>query len=158
MVEGVVPIFFFSFSLGPTHGRALRRNTDLHLRLILPCSDRVLVKMSDPYSSQNGGHQSQPSQRRSRRPRCPQCGSKRFRRDMSTSLVVCEFGHVLQGFRDEEAQDGDEFNTNRTQMHRRSIKVQGPKRSARLGRKKMSVAATGGELAGMHTCMNDISP
>jgi hypothetical protein len=104
--------------------------------------------MSASYSSQAYGSQlqSQSSQRPKRkRPRCLQCGSKRFRRDQNTSLVVCEYGHVLQGFRDEEAQDGDEFNTNRTVMHKRSIKRQGKDRSGRRGRKRMSVATKGGK-------------
>ncbi|UZJ57299.1 hypothetical protein CBS101457_006619 [Exobasidium rhododendri] len=96
--------------------------------------------MSAPYTSQPFGSQSQSSQRR-RRPRCPHCGSKRFRRDPSTSLVVCDSGHVLQGFRDEEAQDGDEFNGTRSQLHRRNLKRQD--RVGRRGRKKMSVKTTG---------------
>jgi hypothetical protein len=95
--------------------------------------------------SQPSGSQSQQSRRR-RRPRCPQCGSKRFRRDPDTSLVVCDSGHVLQGFRDEEAQDGDEYNTaTRTQMHRRNLKRQGIDRKGRRGRKRMSVKTAGGE-------------
>lgn len=84
---------------------------------------------------------------RRRKPRCEQCGSSRFRRDPSTSLVICESGHVLQGFRDEEAQDGDEFNSSRTQMSRRTIKVQGRDRSGKRGRKKRSVATIGGEIS-----------
>lgn len=99
--------------------------------------------MNESFTSQPFGSQV-PSQRR-RRQQCPQCGSNRFRRDPSTSLVVCESGHVLQGFRDEEAQDGDEYNDNRTQIHRRNLKRQDIERNRRVGRKRMSVATKGGE-------------
>ncbi|KDN47131.1 hypothetical protein K437DRAFT_267908 [Tilletiaria anomala UBC 951] len=55
----------------------------------------------DPYA-----HPS-PQPPRRMRPRCPQCGSRRFRRDAVSGLVVCQDGHVLQGFRDELADDED---------------------------------------------------
>lgn len=45
----------------------------------------------------------------SRRPRCGQCGSRRFRRDPDTGLVICQEGHVLQGYREEEVQEDGDF-------------------------------------------------
>lgn len=43
------------------------------------------------------------------RPRCSQCGSRRFRRDPNSGFVVCREGHILQGFREEEAHDDQDF-------------------------------------------------
>lgn len=79
-----------------------------------------------------------PTPRKSTRPRCPQCGTRRFRRDPSTSLVVCAQGHVLQGFRDEEAQDGDDWQVSTGKRAIKKIK--------RLKRSKASKAAKGGTL------------
>lgn len=110
---------------------------------MVECIEAVWCDMNETFTSQPFG--SQVASQRRRRPRCPQCGSNRFRRDPGTSLVVCDSGHVLQGFRDEETQDGDEFNSSRMQMHRRSLKRQGIERNRRVGRKRMSVATRGGE-------------
>lgn len=47
---------------------------------------------------------------RRHRPRCAQCGSRRFRKNPATGQAICEEGHILQGYREEEVQEDGEFN------------------------------------------------
>ncbi|CEH14907.1 hypothetical protein CBOM_02720 [Ceraceosorus bombacis] len=63
---------------------------------------------SGTFASQSQAGPSQPSQRVAR-PECEVCGVRKFRKDASTGLINCINGHVLQGFREETADD-DDFN------------------------------------------------
>ncbi|PWN42090.1 hypothetical protein IE81DRAFT_323916 [Ceraceosorus guamensis] len=63
---------------------------------------------SGTLASQSQAGPSQPSQRVAR-PECEVCGVRKFRKDASTGLINCINGHVLQGFREETADD-DDFN------------------------------------------------
>lgn len=85
---------------------------------------------------------SQRMRRKMARPRCPLCGSRRFRRDADTSMVVCDQGHVLQGFREETADDGESFDPsqNLSQRTRRRLRVGG---NGYVNKKRRSTAIRG---------------
>ncbi|PWN33760.1 uncharacterized protein FA14DRAFT_65136 [Meira miltonrushii] len=89
-----------------------------------------------------GGSSSQRLRKKMARPRCPLCGSRRFRRDPDTSMVVCDQGHVLQGFREETADDGESFDPsqNLSQRTRRRLRVGG---NGYVNKKRRSTAIRG---------------
>lgn len=79
------------------------------------------------------------NRRKSNRPRCAQCGTRRFRRDADTGQLICREGHVLQGYREEEAQDDGEFV--QTQSQRRYVRADPNSLSARRRRQKKTLEA-----------------
>lgn len=89
-----------------------------------------------------GESSSQRMRKKMAKPRCPLCGSRRFRRDPDTSMVVCDQGHVLQGFREETADDGETFDPsqNLSQRTRRRLRVSG---SDYVSKKRRSTAIRG---------------
>ena len=89
-----------------------------------------------------GESSSQKMRKKMAKPRCPLCGSRRFRRDPDTSMVVCDQGHVLQGFREETADDGETFDPsqNLSQRTRRRLRVSG---SEYVSKKRRSTAIRG---------------
>ncbi|CAO1623586.1 unnamed protein product [Jaminaea pallidilutea] len=83
-----------------------------------PSTSRQTSVLTAPASS------SQTRPQRRHRPRCAECGSRRFRRNADTGLLVCREGHVLQGYREEEVHDDQDFVT------------LGQRRDVRKGRRK----------------------
>ncbi|GAA6019241.1 hypothetical protein JCM10207_005050 [Rhodosporidiobolus poonsookiae] len=57
-----------------------------------------------------------------RRPRCPVCRSKRWHRDALSGSIVCEEGHLLQGYVQEttETQEGPSQHTQQTRRMRKN--------------------------------------
>ncbi|CAO1612993.1 unnamed protein product [Parajaminaea phylloscopi] len=90
---------------------------------------------SAPTSSAPASQSSQSAHSRSTakqaRPRCGQCGTRRFRRDPDTGLVFCREGHILQGYREEEAHDDQDYialgQRRRVQRDRRKKKAKEPR-------------------------------
>ncbi|KAI5474209.1 RNA polymerase I specific transcription initiation factor Rrn7 [Pseudohyphozyma bogoriensis] len=65
-------------------------------------------------------------QRKSKRPRCPVCHSKRWHKDSLSGSIVCEEGHLLQGYVQEsnETQEASQYATITRRIRKNRIKKQ----------------------------------
>lgn len=106
-------------------------------------------------SSSSLGMSTIAGRRRRKRPQCPQCGSRKFRKDADTGFVVCWSGHILQGFREEEANDGEDFSASQmSQMRKRYLHKEKPSHAS-LSKKKRSTAAQGSEYNSSPDCVKN---